>query len=300
MRESFGSRADVEAENPCRSCATANVSCVYPLRDRNIVVSEAYLEGLHAHFRPQQSLVRHDSVSTAQSHVQAPTYSDEHRRGRRALLLSASTHQSTVEPVLTDSTAESFVSGLVGLSNHHNKDPTAVPNPDNSQKPATARNTNRAFYHEYVPLGFDSSAPKAQIKLPPYLYAVQLIQQFESYVGYEYHWYHQPAFQAAVEATYKGTDTSHTSDRVWLCKLLTVLALGESYNAFDAPQIRVGEQDVPQSILGMPQQSESTLPGAAFFSMTLHLFKVPSEESTVAHVEVCNLMVRSELLDVIV
>lgn len=141
-----------------------------------------------------------------------------------------------------------------------------------------------------MPLNFDNSASRVTIKLPPYPYALQLVHQFETYIGYEYHWYLLGPFHTGLESTYRQPQSAHARDRVWLCKLLTVLALGESYNSCHAPAIEVME-DGQQHSVPTGTKVTSTLPGADFFEQALSLFKVPSEEPSVAHVEALNLIV---------
>lgn len=141
-------------------------------------------------------------------------------------------------------------------------------------------------------------ASKATIKLPPYPYAVQLVNQFETFIGYEYHWYLRNSFHAGLESTYRTPHLVESRDRVWLCKLLTVFALGESYNSFNAPSIELADdaRHGDQNSLGVVNTRPQSPPGASFFEQALALFKIPSEEPTVAHVEALNLIVSSPLM----
>lgn len=194
-------------------------------------------------------------------------------------------------PVLKDSTAESFVSGLKKLSGQPANSPPSVQALLSANAASgTADGDDTVSRYDYVPLEFDSSASRVTIKLPPCPYAVQLVQQFETYIGYEYHWYLHRPFHADLDSTYRQPQSVHARDRLWLCKLLTVLALGESYNAYHTPSIEIMENgnDQPLPTHVVPPV---TPPGATFFESALDLFKVPHEEPIAAHVEVLNLIV---------
>lgn len=72
---------------------------------------------------------------------------------------------------------------------------------------------------------------------------------------------------------------------------MTVFALGESYSGFDAPTIELAERSGISNQESITNDSTTVL-GAEFFEQALRLFKMPSEEPDVAHVEALNLMVR--------
>jgi proline utilization trans-activator len=140
----------------------------------------------------------------------------------------------------------------------------------------------------------DNTAPKTTIRLPPYPYAVQLIDQFEAFIGFEYHWYRRSLFRQRFETTYRENNSSQARDRLWLCQLLGVLALGESYNSLGAPLIEVAEEGSRGGgDVGNSGPDATPLPGAGFFEQALSLYKTPLEEPSVEHVQALNLIVRS-------
>lgn len=194
-------------------------------------------------------------------------------------------------PVLKNSTAEAFVSGLkkLGARTHCSAADNALL--DHQQTSDGIETDVEDTHYDYVPLNFDTSTSRVTVKLPPYPYALQLVKQFETYIGYEYHWYLLSAFHAGLEATYRQPHSVHARDRIWLCKLLTVLALGESYNSCPAPSIHIHEDKRQEEVDCMENTLPPILPGAEFFEQALSLFKIPSEEPTIAHVEALNLIV---------
>ena len=104
-----------------------------------------------------------------------------------------------------------------------------------------------------------------------------------------------------MQATYKHFGSPESRDRLWLCKLLIVFALGESFVNFYAPVIHLGSnihptpdggtniQDLRQGL-----QAMAAPPGSIFFEQALVLLKLPYEEPCVEQVEILNLAVRHE------
>jgi proline utilization trans-activator len=111
-------------------------------------------------------------------------------------------------------------------------------------------------------------------------------------MAYEYHWYLRREFRSALEATYRSPDSAKTRDPTWLSKLLAVLALGESFNRYEPPLIDLTQAADHTSCLAQAEATrDSYLPGARFFDQALSLFKMPSEEPEIEHVEALNLIV---------
>ncbi|KAL2417445.1 hypothetical protein ABEF91_006508 [Exophiala dermatitidis] len=281
----------IHPETPCRTCSTAGAHCVYPVRDRNIFVSENYVTDL-------QAQIVTGSNTPGQNHTQnqhsQQTWTPNPSLGLHKSPLNGPSTRRPALPVLRDATAEAFVSGLKGLGGSSNATgtppPAAALNDTFTVARSDDRNPNSQL--DYVPLDFDTSTSRITIKLPPYPYAVQLVNQFETFLGYEYHWYMCNSFHAGLEMTYRSPHAVGSRDRIWLCKLLTVFALGESYNSFNAPSIELvddarrnneGELELARIVSQSP-------PGVALFEQALVLFKIPSEEPTVAHVEALNLI----------
>jgi proline utilization trans-activator len=140
------------------------------------------------------------------------------------------------------------------------------------------------------------------VKLPPWPYANQLVQQFELFVGHDYHWYRRTEFHHKLDTAFRDPQSPYVRDRVWLSQLFVVFALGASYFSCIAPSIELydnnnsGHSD-GESSDGYSYETHDTVSpvpsGAEFFEQALKLFKLPTEEYHVSHVEVLNLMVGS-------
>lgn len=93
---------------------------------------------------------------------------------------------------------------------------------------------------------------------------------------------------------YKSPSSAESKDRIWLCRLLVVFALGQSYSSNIAPSISlVTEEDE----YGGPTDQRVTSPsGIEFFEQALLLLKLNYEEPVVEHVEVLNLIVSNPAL----
>ena len=135
--------------------------------------------------------------------------------------------------------------------------------------------------------------------MPPYLYARQLMKQLQVYVGAEYHWFLHQRFLSKLNHTYKEPANPCVRRRIWLCQLLTVFALGASYSRYDTTRVHVlGDEQSPNvdhSQVSIVEEAGSTLlpPGAEFFDQATTLFKLPTEEASIEHMEGLNLMVRT-------
>jgi Fungal Zn(2)-Cys(6) binuclear cluster domain len=138
--------ADSPAESPCQNCSSAGAECAYPIRDRNIVVPASYLQSLHsqAYGHPQTPLRTVPAGEAATRPYAEPEPSAEHR--------------TVASPVLKNSTAEAFVSGLKKLSG---RQPTfssgdrSVLDPSWNANAVDASDVDSQY--EYVPLNFDTS-----------------------------------------------------------------------------------------------------------------------------------------------
>lgn len=80
---------------------------------------------------------------------------------------------------------------------------------------------------------------------------------------------------------------------MWLCILLVVFALGESYNVGSPLEIRLGRLDDLDK--GEPATSRNP-PGTAFFEQALLLLKIRFEDPTIDQIEALNLIVSTPYL----
>lgn len=122
-----------------------------------------------------------------------------------------------------------------------------------------------------------------------------LVDQFLTYVGHDWHWFCLRTFRERLEATYKVSGAPESRDRVWLCKLLVVFAIGKAFNG------EIGDIEISTEGYSPPEQQDvgvtvaaptESQPGKQFFEQALQLLKVPYEEVQVEHIEVLNLVVR--------
>lgn len=130
------------------------------------------------------------------------------------------------------------------------------------------------------------------LKLPPYPYVMHLVNQFEAFLGFEYHWYLRRSFYQRLEATYTNKQSGQSRSRAWLCSFLVVLALGESFDSKLPPAIEVmDDSDTLGYSYNKIVTSSSSPPGAQFFDQAMSLWKLRYEEATIEDVEALNLMV---------
>ncbi|KAL4965442.1 Zn(II)2Cys6 transcription factor [Aspergillus stella-maris] len=229
-------------ERPCQNCTLSRKPCTYAVRDKKVTVSETYLKQLEAEAAAERHL-----PTSPEPHCNDP----ESPSSRNILQLETGDFASAV-----------FISGLKQLQGHACGEPRS-PSPDAAEP------------YEYFSLSFDTSRERCTFKLPPYPYALHLLEQFTIYFGYDWHWFRMRSFRQRVTNTYMVTNSPESKDRNWLCKLLVVLAMGESANA--------GNSDGPAPETRAP-------PGTEFFEQALRLIIIPYEEASLDHIETLNLI----------
>lgn len=133
---------------------------------------------------------------------------------------------------------------------------------------------------------------KVAVKLPPYSYAIYLVNQFETFIGSDYHWYHRQHFHDKIEATYNSPDKQSVG-KAWLCCFSVVLALGESYTCRVAPSFVIDETAVSNTNTRIsPDRGQVVAPpGIELFKQGLLLLKPSYEEPTIEQIEALNLIV---------
>ncbi|KAL1855821.1 hypothetical protein VTK73DRAFT_8463 [Phialemonium thermophilum] len=279
-------------ETPCRNCRTAKVECIYAARDDTLTVSRSYLRSLEAdrdrrRWRPRSPLPASDTTRDEDASLHAGRYGGE-----------APSPQQTVE----NSAAEAFLAKVNQLRQTATFSAVADPAPDDGGGEPSGVETGAALppsTYEYFHLDFDTSCPPISLRLPPYPYAIHLLDEFEIYLGHDYHWFMRRRFKQRMERTYKSSDLPESRDRLWLCRLLIVFALGETYIKYPAPVIHLGSAAAAAatgadgSTAGRghddPALATPALPGTAFFEQALALLKLPCEETDLEHIEVINL-----------
>ncbi|KAH7073066.1 proline utilization trans-activator [Paraphoma chrysanthemicola] len=269
------SGGDAVHNAPCRNCRSAHAQCVYPMRHKSVTVSESYLRSL------EQAVSR-----SAASPTVPPSYSGNLPTvNPQEPMLGA---QSSSKRFIENTTGDAFFSQLKGLTTN-TSDINENEEHNGNETRSTPPELGSISAYEYIALPSDQPAINLTLKLPPYPYAIHLVNQFETYMGYEYHWYLRKAFRERLETTYNHPKSEVAKERSWLCQLLVVFALGETYNSRLAPSIELGPSDssepAPPSMHSSPPP-----PGLGFFNEAVSLFKTPFEEVATEHIEVLNLM----------
>ncbi|KAL3455952.1 fungal-specific transcription factor domain-containing protein [Aspergillus heterothallicus] len=273
-------------EKPCRNCRLANRDCQYPVRERNVTISESYLRSLEAR-------VAHTASTAEQSHPHPPLTPVEGSLESRAEIPAQCVGVQLSDPLVEDPTSEVFVSGLKRL-----RSPTSLlglndfPNPIGiaSSPTVEAPQVQRQAY-EYYQLDHDTSSTPCSFKLPPYPYALILLDRFSVFVGHDWHWFRKQTFRRRLDLTYKDPRAKELKDRIWLCRLLIVFALGESYNSELAPEVRLlgDETDTRDGIIDTDKGITNKVPGTEFFEQALALLEVRHEDPSIDQVEALNL-----------
>ncbi|KAL4778826.1 fungal-specific transcription factor domain-containing protein [Aspergillus varians] len=245
-------------EKPCRNCRLASKDCQYPTRDGNVTVSKNYLQTLQA--RAAHS-IGHSPLGVAQNQLS--------------------------DPLVEDPTSEVFVTGLKQLHS-----PTVLFNgPDSSNLGIAEGPPVPRKAYEFYQLDYDNSNPSCSFKLPPYPYALLLLERFNVFVGHDWHWFQRGAFRKRLDLTYKDPRAKELKDRMWLCRLLVVFALGESYHSEPVPEIRLGgNNDSSSEIPHEGQESVRSPPGTELFEQALALLKIHHEDPSIDQVEALNLV----------
>ena len=112
-----------------------------------------------------------------------------------------------------------------------------------------------------------------ECNLPNKNYAKLLVRAVLQFIGGDHHLLLRKSFLRKLDETYQ---LEILDDPVWLCRLYTVLALGELYS--------IGRSGSTRRVTGVP--------GTAFFVRAMGFFQDMHEEPTVAYIETLLLLVR--------
>ncbi|KAK8169093.1 fungal-specific transcription factor domain-containing protein [Phyllosticta citrichinensis] len=252
-------------EKPCRSCSKSNNSahCVYPVRDRKVVISESYLKKLEQ----ENAAFKHKTPSST---ADTPPSSEDSK---------PLSHQDPGEDTDVDVASVDVANPL--LEDHANQRPTSF---DRIPKPlylggasCTAFGT-RLRYHVK---GEDMAPPPRRVvfykhrgllriantefQLPNKTYARMLVQVVLRFIGSDYHLIQRKSFMRRLDETYSAQ--TH-NDPVFLCRVFVVFALGELYSKKTA-------------VAG----NRRSVPGTSFFLQAMNLFQDLHEEADVDYIE---------------
>lgn len=111
-----------------------------------------------------------------------------------------------------------------------------------------------------------------ECNLPNKNYAKLLVRAVLRFIGGDHHLLLKKSFLEKIEETYQ---LEILDDPVWLCRLFTVLALGELYSG--------GRVGAPKG---------TGVPGTGFFVKAMGFFQDMHEEPTVSYIETLLLLVR--------
>ncbi|OAL53100.1 hypothetical protein IQ07DRAFT_641511 [Pyrenochaeta sp. DS3sAY3a] len=261
---------DASRNFACRHCLSARTTCIYPTRDRNVTVSETYLKAL------ESAVTQLTPTEPAPPQAASPRWISPSATRSGA--------PSSKRRFIEDTTGDAFILRLKNLA-HDRQDATRADGEGDSNVISPAREQGSTLSYEYFSLPSDQQTTNITLKLPPYPYAIHLVNQFETYMGYDYHWYLRQSFRTRLDVTYTNPRSDDSKDRTWLCRLLVVLALGETYNSKVAPWIDLGDDNTSTD-----DRTTRPPPGVAFFEEAVSLFKAPFEEAGTEHVEALNLM----------
>ncbi|CAK7216191.1 hypothetical protein SBRCBS47491_002738 [Sporothrix bragantina] len=259
--------------SPCRNCQVANKPCVYVIRDRPVTVTESYLKTLEA----AAAASTPNSIINQHYQETRPVVPNNSRIDDTETASPAPPRQPHALQV-ENSAAARFVSKLKEIQN-----PKALPNSVRQDLllPVSGDGSTQPHIYEYFTLNSDTSHAKCTFKLPPYPYAIFLVNQFFTYVGHDWHWFRLERFRHRLENVYKIPDSAESKNRTWLCQLLVAFALGSSIRGQD-PDSSPPRQNFAHAI--------QSIPGVEFFEQALGLLKIPYEEASVDHIETLNMV----------
>lgn len=115
-----------------------------------------------------------------------------------------------------------------------------------------------------------------ECNLPNKNYAKLLVRAVLQFIGGDHHLLLRKSFLRKLDETYQ---LEVLDDPIWLCRLYTVLALGELYS--------IGRSGSTRRVTGVP--------GTAFFIKAMGFFQDMHEEPTVPYIETLLLLVRNYL-----
>ncbi|KAL1869970.1 hypothetical protein VTK73DRAFT_2891 [Phialemonium thermophilum] len=293
-------------EQPCQRCRARQKECLYFQKEAVVPVPESSLRRIEDSLNELKSMLRSggSAATSTSATMTALARSDQGRDeanqtggdAEQPVRALSSTSRSVVDPLVDDSTAESFVRKVRELLQGGSQGSTAV-SPGSSSALSSGPG-GPSVRHPSPPchavLKFDTLHSQLHFKLPPYPYAIHLATVAEQEFG-DYHTFLRKLFWKRLHATYDDMQ-SQSRDRNWLCRLSLVLALAEAGSTHGQPiSAFLGSED--GTVLG---ETAATLPasqdahpalsaGVELFEQGLVLLKVSYEEPTVDDVEALNL-----------
>ncbi|KAH8595755.1 fungal-specific transcription factor domain-containing protein [Bisporella sp. PMI_857] len=271
-----------DGETPCRNCQQSRkrMPCVYPVRDKKIPVPESYIKTLEAEnqaLKRKQSLdiSQQSELSDASSLNRRPgsgmSYQSSHSspsdRNKRQRVPAHSGQTFNGIPDASANSGANFVSDEISIQPRYSGEASSE--------------TFGGRLHQYINHGERRPPPRAYVyyknprllrisstecNLPNKNYAKLLVRAVLRFVGGDHHLLSRKSFLVKLEETYQ---QEVLDDPVWLCRLFTVLALGELYSHGRAGGTLKG----------------AGVPGTGFFVKAMGFFQDMHEEPSVSYIE---------------
>ncbi|KAL1997982.1 hypothetical protein VTN02DRAFT_269 [Thermoascus thermophilus] len=286
-------------EQPCRNCRQqpdGAVECVYPARDRKVLVQESYLKRLEEESRQwKESLVpgHHPGSSQAapEDRPRQQTASKDHPSSRAA---EGDGHAADGDGPDVDIRNPLIEDRAWFVRDHASTQPVYI-----GEAACTAFGTRlRQFLHgpePVAPLPRSSSSTTAtsssvqhralrrmaspDFRLPTRAYAHLLVRVALRFLGNDYHLMLRATTLERLDALYRDRCFD---DPVLLCRLFAIFAIGELYTNRKAPSSSASSAS---SGSAGPQ-----VPGTGFFLQAMSLFQDLHEEATVSYIEILLLL----------
>ncbi|ODQ78347.1 hypothetical protein BABINDRAFT_53068 [Babjeviella inositovora NRRL Y-12698] len=253
----------------CKNCVQSgnNHDCVYPYKDRKVIILQSQLEKLHKRIHElengttsvkleEETIPKHKRVETPNQELHRTPERESPEEIQEAASNPLFPHSDRVGSIscqVFDHALESFLGDYGGLDGSQ-----SAMSPPNSDSGADGVN----YYLEDTLL--ESSSPSTFVSLPDIAYALTLIETVRNF-NREYYFFDYREFAARVHQVYADLNSQ---DPIFLCHFLCVLAIGE--------QCRNGS-------LAIQQQKQ--FPGLEFFVNAIQLFRLNKEEHTAEYVQ---------------
>ncbi|KAH8886037.1 hypothetical protein GQ53DRAFT_809886, partial [Thozetella sp. PMI_491] len=256
-----------------------------------VTIPESYLRSLERDLAGPSSIVTTTGASAgdAGDSSQQPGPQDSGIDGARR----------PIDSVVENSNADAFVLKLKEIrdrNSHSNSSPGPLHVQSEARRPQAQSDylelgSSQQPKYEYFELTFDTLHEQCTFKLPPYPYAIYLLDQFSIFFGHDWHLFRVQKFRQQLHNIYMTAHSSESKDRTWLCQLLVVLALAESADASRQPEInQSSNDDTSESPRHDTARASTHPPGRELFEQALRLLSVPFENASVSHVEVLNMI----------
>ncbi|KAJ5083301.1 hypothetical protein N7456_012728 [Penicillium angulare] len=271
-------------KHPCAKCVSSQKTCVFPSQERVVTIPESYVRRLESEIAQLRQLSRDDQRAATHASDQLATTSSN----------DSQTQGLLPERLIENSTTEHFVRKLKCVYAVRGQGTSRVsPFLTTSTQDATEYHDNNIHSttsnYTYIPLETDNGQPRVVVKLPPYSYALYLLGQFESFMGFDYHWYEKKRFRARVNDIYDASKLQ-AIDKTWVCCLSVVLALGDSYNDSAGPSFLIDNRTCFLTDDATTNSEQINPRGIEFFKQGLLLLRPSYEEPTIEQVEALNLI----------